>query len=192
MSLAYLALDRFRYRSAIEKAAKIALDKYDAEGDGTPDLPSSLHGNETVNELKWLCRKDCNGYVPKGWQIAIYRYVFRRHADVFGITLLGTLAAFALACGVAFSLSRWTFLKGIDTPFGAGVFFYASLGALIIPPALIWGGRFLTKWGAKRSIELDEQIAGIMVLRASQTLEPVLPQGPAQALAPPEQVEQPQ
>jgi hypothetical protein len=176
MSLAYLALDRFRYRTQIEAASRTALEKYDSEGDGTPDLPPSLLGNETVNELKWLCRKNCNGYVPKGWQITLYRCFFRRHTDVFAIVALGALSAFALSSGVALNLSRWAWFNGINNPVGAAIFFYFCLCALVVPPLLIWVGRYLSKWGAQRAIELDEQIAGIMKIRAGQTQEPVLPQ----------------
>lgn len=175
MSLAYLALDRFRYRSAVENTAKKALEKYDKEGDGIPDLPDSLNNNETVNELKWLCRKDCNGYSPKGWQITLYQYVFRQHHDVILVIALGIIATFTLVSGVAFSLNRWQWFAGANSPTSVAFFFYLCFASLCTPPLLIWGGRYLTIWGVKRVNELDMQIAGIMKFSASRTIAPVIP-----------------
>lgn len=182
MSLAYLALDRFRYRKEIESAAKRALDKYDAEGDGTPDLPPALMTNETVNELQWLCRKQCNGYAPKGLNIALYRYLYRKQGDVFTITVLGAMSAVALAAGVAFSLSRWQSIKILDKPLSIGILFYVCFFAMALPPLSIALGRHLTKWCIGRSTTLDQQIAAIMTIGVDQAQAPPLPHGPAQAL----------
>ena len=185
MSLAYLALDRFRYRKEIETYAKKALDKYDAEGDGTPDLPPALMKNETVNELQWLCRKQCNGYAPKGVKIAFYRFLYRKQGDVVTITALGAIAAAALAIGVALGLSRWQRFTALDDPVFVGIFFYICLFAMALPPLSIALGRHLTKWCIERASVLDKQIADIMALGVSQAQAPPLPQGPTQAPPPP-------
>ncbi|MEQ1726071.1 MAG: hypothetical protein ABL882_09120 [Sphingopyxis sp.] len=176
MALAYLALDRFRYREKIEGAARHALEKYDAEGDGTPDLPPSLKGNETVNELQWLCRKDCNGFTPKGLQIWLYRAIFRRNFDVFIVVFLGAMSGLALSSGVAISIGTWGWLGCFNTPWGTFVMFYICLLSLAVPPFSVWIGRYLAKWGGVRANQLDGQIAEIMKLRAGQTQPPDLPQ----------------
>ena len=182
MSLAYLALDRFRYRKDIEYSAHKALEKYDAEGDGTPDLPSALLKNEIVNELQWLCRKSCNGYTPKGSQIVLYRYLFRRQFDVGLITVLGAMSALTLALGVAFGLSRWQVLVTLDKPTAVGLFFYICFFAMAVPPFAIAAGRYITKWCVKRAGELDQQIAAMMTLGVDQVQAPPLPQGPSQMI----------
>ncbi len=175
MCLAYLALDRFRYRREVEQAADEGLATLDQEGDGKPDPPQSIENNDAILELKWLARKNCNGFKPSGFWAWIYAVLFRREVDV-GITiLLGTLSALTLATGVAMKIERWAFIGGLDAEPWIGRSFYICLAATTFPPICVYLGRHLIKWGTARSKHLDNQIAGILQLRVPDTPAPALP-----------------
>lgn len=97
ISLAYLALDRFRYRRDVEEIVLKLHEKYENDSALTEQ-----NGLEPVNELKWLCRKECNGHNPRGVYAAPYSLLYRRHADLL---IVGALAA--LCAIIVFFWHRW-------------------------------------------------------------------------------------
>jgi hypothetical protein len=178
MCLAYLALDRFRYRAEIERAANVALGTLDKEGDGTPDPPPSLENNDQVLELKWLARKSCNGFKPNHPWLWTYSFFFRNEADVFGATILAFASAAVLALGVALKIDRWPWATKFNTEPWIGRSFYICLVAVIGPPMIVWLGRKIMQWSTRRCEHLDTQIANILKLRVPTTQAPVLPDNP--------------
>jgi hypothetical protein len=175
MCLAYLALDRFRYRTEIERAANAALGTLDKEGDGTPDPPPSLENNDQVLELKWLARKNCNGFKPNHPWLWAYSVAFRNEVDVFVAAVLAFASASVLTFGVALKIKRWPFAAEFNIEPWIGRSFYICLAAVIGPPIAVWFGRKIMQWSTGRCKHLDEQIAAILKLRVPDTQAPVLP-----------------
>lgn len=153
VTLAYLALDRFRYRRAIEDAAINCHSKYEKDPGLTREAKFGVW-----NEIVWLARVSANGFRPAGFWGGIYRRIFRHHVDFFIITGLALLSAFALTVGVARNLHLWSWMEWADQPGAARVFFYVCLVATASPFLAMYGGHRCAQWGQARSAFCDEQL----------------------------------
>jgi hypothetical protein len=173
ITLAYLALERFRYRRDVEHVSNSLREKY--ENVDRLQAQSSL---EHLNEIRWLCRKSCNGHAPSGFMASAYAYLYRRHGDVFFISLLAALNAVILILGVAG-------VSAISPPVTAhwsivAAFIVCAL-AIGCPGAAVLLGRRCRSWGIARARQCDSQIT--IILRMS-ALEAVVPQDNAPGLVP--------
>lgn len=153
MSLAYLALERFRYRDAVEDHAQ----KKERQIKNASDEDTL----EVVNDLKWLCREDCNGHTPRGFWANLYRCVFRSKVDEFFIAFLALWSAFTLSTGVAFNLGIWDVLLFLNAPYVTYSFFAGCLFALGVPASAVLVGRKCVAWGAKFADHCESEIAKI-------------------------------
>jgi hypothetical protein len=164
VSLAYLALDRFRYRDDVERYAQNKKTLLANEGDA-----DTL---EVVNDLRWLCREDCNGHTPRGSLAHFYHYVFRSKADEVLIALSALWAAFTLAAGVAFNLGTWDFLLVLNRPPIANSMFAGCLFALGFPAFAVLCGRKCVTWGKSFADHCESEIAKIHKRSAQQATVP--------------------
>jgi hypothetical protein len=179
MCLAYLALDRFRYRNEVESSAQSALATLDKEGDGQPDPPQSIANNDAMLELKWLARLNCNGFSPQHPWAWVYATIFRREIDVYATIILAAIAAFCLAAGVAEEIKIWDELSYLSTMPILGIAFYVCLISIIIPPVMVYFGRFIMHWSARRTRHLEGQLVELLRDRVSRVLPPPIPELPS-------------
>lgn len=155
VSLAYLALDRFRYRDSVERYAINKHQNLLAEGQGEEDTV------EVVKDLQWLCRKDCNGHIPRGFGASFYHYFFRNKLDEFLIAFLGLVAGAALVSGVAINLGRWWIITMIDSQWLSGLLFYGCVAALGVPAIAVLCGRRSVAWGHRFANHCEGEIGKI-------------------------------
>jgi len=177
INLAYLALDRFRYRGQIEPVAERKCSKNDEEGsfDGFHDL-------DAVKELKWLARRETSEvFVPRGRGAIVYRYMFRKHQDVYFSIGAASICAFTLASGVALNVGRWQWSNLLLNPPIPGTLFYSCLLAVIIPATFVVLGRKCASWGADRIEYCTSQVAISLGALAQSARAPQVEPPPAQA-----------
>lgn len=139
VSLAYLALDRFRYRDAIEGHAVNKKKQFASANDDDTV--------EVVKDLMWLCREECNGHTPRGFGANFYHYIFRNKADEFLIAGLAVLAGFTLLAGVGITSGVWAWANAIDNLTVTSFLFYACFGAIGVPAIAVLCGRRSVHWG---------------------------------------------
>lgn len=155
INLAYLALNRFRYRDEIEPAAEKKCLKNDEDGsfDGFDDL-------DAVKELKWLARRETSdAFVPRGRAAMVYRYMYRKHQDIYFTAGATALCAFTLVTGVALNVGRWAWSAVLTNPPIPGIMFYGCLLAVLVPVALVVMGRRCARWGKNRIEYCTAQVA---------------------------------
>lgn len=139
VSLAYLALDRFRYRDSVENHASDKRRQFASANDDDT--------MEVVKDLRWLCRAECNGHTPRGFGANFYHYIFRNKADEIVIATLAALAGFTLITGVGLSSKTWPWASFLDGPSVSTFLFYACASAIVLPALAVLCGRRSVKWG---------------------------------------------
>ena len=164
ISLAYLALERFRYRRDVETVSSVLHEKY--ENDAQLGEDQTL---EHLQELKWLCRRPCNGHSPSGAWAWFYGVFFRRHFDIWLVTLLAVMSAFILVQGVAG-------LIGVTAKFTYGpalklAFLFCFL-AMSIPGGAVLLGRWTRAKAIERAHKCDDQIAHALKISAKEAQPP--------------------
>lgn len=152
--LAYLALERFRYRSAIELAAKSKRDLVKVNGDH--DII------DVVRDLKWLCRDFCNGHAPRGWWANLYRYTFRQKVDEISIAFLAGICGFTLFAGVALKDNILSWPSMFNTSEYTNALFWVCFAGVAIPALSVLCGRKCMSWGEEFARHCEEQINAIM------------------------------
>jgi hypothetical protein len=180
INLSYLALDRFRYRGQIEPEAEKKCLKNDEEGsfEGFDSL-------DAVRELKWLARREKSEvFVPRGRGAIVYRFLYRKHQDVYFAVVAAAICAFILTAGVALGVGRWNWAKFLVTAPIPGILFYLCIIAMIAPGGFIALGRRCAKWGKYRIGYCTHQVA-ISLGNLAQQAKP--PEGLAQPAPPPRQ-----
>lgn len=138
VSLAYLALERFRYRDAVERYASELKVQYKSEGEDTV---------EVVKDLQWLCRQDCNGHTPRGAAASFYHYAFRNKADEVAIAAFALIAGMTLIAGVALNLKYFWWLPYLEHPSIISFLFFCCSCALLLPAISVLCGRRCVAWG---------------------------------------------
>lgn len=150
VSLAYLALDRFRYRDAVEDHANGKNKQFESENDNDTV--------EVVKDLQWLCRSECNGHTPRGFGANFYHYVFRNKADEFVMAALSALSGFTLVTGVALTTGIWDWPAYIDNSTVATALFFACFGAILLPAVSVMCGRRCVRWGHEFANHCEREI----------------------------------
>ena len=169
INVAYLALDRFRYRRRIEPVAEEKCVLNDEQ-----DAFEGFHDLDPVKELKWLARRvSSKDYVPRGRAAAAYRYGFRKHQDIFFAGSAASMCAFTVATGVALSVGRWEWAHFLTISPFPGVLFYACLASMIIPVGVVLAGRRCANWGRERIEHCTNQVAISLGNLAKQAQPPV-------------------
>jgi hypothetical protein len=138
--LAYLALDRFRYRDKVQEFAILKRN--------SSKMPQSGYEFESVLDLDWLCGGEGRkGYVPRGLWANFYHHIFRKKIDELLISALAALCAIALCLGVALKVKILSDEFVLNTEHYAQVFYFACVFAVIFPPLSVIFGRKCVTWG---------------------------------------------
>jgi hypothetical protein len=153
VSLAYLALDRFRYRDAVEDYAKQKTRQFASE-----DEADTV---EVVKDLQWLCRDECNGHTPRGFGANFYHFFFRNKADEIGTAFLALFAAFTLVAGVALNSGALPWLSHLEERWVVNALFGTCLVALAFPACAVLCGRRSVKWGRGFADHCEAEITKI-------------------------------
>jgi hypothetical protein len=167
INVAYLALDRFRYRSKIEPLAEVRIKQN--------DQPTFVgyENLEAVRELRWLSRC-ASTFAPQGRGATTYQMLFRRHQDIYISAGFALGCGFTLVAGVAMSVGRWPWISVLTHPWLAGILFYVCVLALLTPAGFVYlGGRCL-RWALGRVQHCTEQILISMGNLARSAEPPVL------------------
>lgn len=184
INLAYLALDRFRYRQKIEPAAEIkcAENEQKLAVDGYSQI-------DAVRELEWLARRDQEPFAPRGRGAFAYRWFFRSHQDIWGCVLAVLLNGFVLAGGVAQNIGRWEITQSLNDTVPLGTLFYLQLASAALPLGLVWLGRRCVVWGQNRINHCHGQIAIFLENLAKLAQAPVIPSAANESDPPPSKVQ---
>lgn len=168
VALAYLALDRFRYRDAVERCA---LQKYrDFESSGAND-----GSFEAMRDLRWLCRNEENGHTPRGFKANFYHYFFRNKLDEIIIAMVGALSGCTLIGGVALNadVAPLSLLAAsIDSRWTCYLFFYACMMAIVLPAIAVLCGRGCVAWGSEFTDYCSNEINTVLKNSARQASIP--------------------
>jgi hypothetical protein len=167
IGLAYLALERFRYRRDVEAEATKLHEKYEKDSKLNAEL-----GLEQLNELRWFCRTSCNGYSPKGWQATVYSVFFRSHGDVFIIAGLTAMSAAIMVVGVAGAAE---IMPQVTSRFMINVGFIVCMLAMAVPGVSVLTGRRNRFWAMARARECDHQVVIALQLSAREAEAPEAP-----------------
>lgn len=175
VSLAYLALERFRYRDAVERYAKDKSGRLRNE-----DESDTV---EVVKDLQWLCRDDCNGHTPRGLWANLYHYSFRNKADEFLISVLACISGLTLVSGVAMNVGLWSWVSIFEARWISTLLFYSCFAALLIPASSVLFGRKCVSWCREFADHCEDEITKIHRRSARSASVPTLPRGTDQGEA---------
>jgi hypothetical protein len=168
VTLAYVVLDRFRYRREIEDAASVCYQKYSA-------LP--LVVGEKVpaywKEVQWLCRKSSEKFKPAGFWGGVYKRLFRGQIDFGIIVALAIFSGGTLAVGVALNLHIWSGIRWANTATAARISFYICLLATTFPFLAMYGGHRCARWGRLRADFCDRELLLYQGREAAEVLPPL-------------------
>ena len=160
--LAYLALERFRYRSAIEA---VASDRYKQFADD--EMLQRDESLDSLNELRWLCRKPCFNHEPSGIFATIYKLVYRRQFDIGLVGFLTLMCAITLISGAAKEVDFAWFQTWTKNATVVTAFFWFCVLAMVIPTASIFLGRKCVSWGHERAEHQERQVNNTLQYRAA-------------------------
>lgn len=149
LNLAYLNLDRFRYRKEIYKHACTQLDTLNGDKDQLDALPNG-HSYKFITRLGTMPdpdKKESFGFDTRddsdhsGFWWFVYRYLFEKRQDMALCYFLTGIALIALILGVANNVGQWGSLTCLFQGWVDTAGFYLLLFCLVAPIALVEIGR---------------------------------------------------
>ncbi len=179
--LAYLALDRFRYRDEIEKNANAKLEQF--------TVMSEDEGLEAVKDLRWLCRNKNTpesifsrilnwslnhnaNHTPRGFIWGIYNWTFRKKFDEFIMCILAVLCVIILSVGVTIKINFLNSLSFLNSEIYTKIGFIICFASITLPAIAVLLGRKCVKSGLALANESEEQINRIMLKAAKNATTP--------------------
>lgn len=159
--LAYLALDRFRYRSAVENGANKLKDEIGVAMEKENVLDAS-------NELRWMCREECNGHSPIGFLANAYHLFYRNSLDIKLVSGGAVVCFSVLALGAGLEIGKLGFLSFLEGSGWIGALYWFCIASSVTPVASILFGRRCAKWGVQRTAHLKKQLEQVMSHQAQQ------------------------
>lgn len=176
LNLAYLNLERFRYRDKIRSRARTELDRLN--GGGSDNTPRKLLENrwfQEVDRLAALPNHDPtgdddlrsasyrgNGPLPAGPWGRIYNGFYERHQDMYVTCILTVYSIFLLALGTAHSSG---ILISTSCWFSADLIaftFWGLVVSILAPIAFVIVGKQIVRWGKDVSKENVNGLVGLL------------------------------
>lgn len=159
LCLAYLALDRFRYRSLIQQtaASKLTEDCYKTDG---------INQTTPFKTLAWLagpiappeCLDEKIAEAPSGLYPSLYAYLFKKPADEILIVLFSLITFFILIAGVCENANVWPGLVWLVSLLDFGYILSAMIVACVAPVLLVLAGRSCVKWANEQSEKMGKEL----------------------------------
>lgn len=177
--LAYLNLERFRYRSAIRKYAQEIIRQYDENTDY-----KNLSEHSNIQFLKRLASLDDHEHIATttgtnnsswtGWGY-VYSIVFEKHRDR-KIILAGVSIALLLLClGVSHDIGHIVFLSCLFSSSIIIVSYYISLFLIFVPITLVLLGQTVVDRAKKKADGTLKDIEITMQALAKKAKMPTSP-----------------
>ena len=160
LCLAYLNLERFRYRSAIARYAREILSRLENNNDGFSSLerPKSV---KLIRRFASLTATDEPLQEWDGWWGWLYTKVFEKHFDR-RVVLIGSGASLTLLCvGVGYDiglLRGWLISANAD--WFTLIFYCLMVFFILLPISLIWLGQKIV---AKARTAIDTEFREIEI-----------------------------
>lgn len=191
ITLAYLALDRFRYRDKIQAQAAEKLNDDSLTG-------PAVHHTTAFGALIWLagseapqaCVIACDAAIsngtpkknkaPAGFKATSYDWLFRVAIGEGVVAFLSGISFIVLVAAVAVQSQVMVWLPTtLLWFFPLGVYFAALLAGSILPVLLVWLGRACVKWAENHTHEMGEEMKA-----TAQKMQGAVQDLPAPDLAP--------
>lgn len=157
--LAYLALDRFRYRTIIREGATKEL---------TPDLyqTDGVHHTTPFKTLVWLagptaptgCQNGNSPRRPQGLEPACYGWLFDKPSDEVIVALFAFISFCILLGVVCINANIASWYISLISYFPPGLLFFLLVIGAIAPVAFVLLGRRCVSWAEVQSREMAEEL----------------------------------
>lgn len=161
VTLAYLALERFRYRAEVETVAFSTKKEVGAPLEKENILDAS-------NELRWFCREECNGHTPAGFIANAYHILYRNSFDVWLVSFGATICLLTLAIGCGLELGKFSFFEFLQGRAWISLIYWICILSSSLPVVLIWFGRKCRAWSISRMAHLKRQLEHSLLADAQQ------------------------
>lgn len=182
-NLAYLSLQRFRYRSEMREAASKELKQF---GEAV-QLPTSITSHDQYKELHYLAKlsnhdgkntqKAAAVQRPKGVWAFMYFVLFEYHEDIVIVGLLTIFSIIILLGGVAHSINIWSWLLPYSHDGWTELWFWVLTLGTIAPASLVLLGRWVVRCGCARARHYGEQLGDLIKDLANRAAPPNTPEG---------------
>lgn len=170
VNIAYLSLERFRYRSKIRDHAKENLGRFKDGGSGVPSRLISNKWYKEVSRLASLGNNDSDlpkpksgpATLPDGRWPAVYAYLFEHHRDRKLCILLAFVLSALLLTGVAHQVFVLKPVRCFFTPSYIPITFWFGVVAAILPTIFMHLGSKVVRWGTHYSTECVDNLLEVM------------------------------
>lgn len=160
INLAYLNLDRFRYRKWIGDHARQEINKLNGDGTRLPDNYTSTLQYKRIERLaRFSSSENVNpatrANVPTGVKLPpglwskIYITIFERHQDRTIVTFAACIAFALLYLGSANAIGYCSRVSPYFAKGNAILALYVLLATIMIPVAFVLSSRFVVLWASK-------------------------------------------
>lgn len=193
INLAYLGLQRFRYREKIRAAAESERKIFEHAEKTAPENIKAMRYYAQLRDLCSLSNHDLDDIpgankdarINNGFWSAIYHHLYRKHRDRYIAYTGAGLAGVTLTTGVAVNIGTWSLASYLYSETSAPLWFYVLILACAAPISMVYVGRQIVFYAAGHAKECREEIEKAMQTKAQDIVIPVgVPVAPAALPAP--------
>lgn len=168
LNLAYLNLQRWRYKQQVKKIAQNALDELKEGG------KSSLNHEylNQFNTLKYLADHN-HKWRKLPASIKAFDVIFGRESDIKLSVIFAVIAFFILSVGVAHQIEIGEAFLGIATSRNTKIAFFLLMISVILPGFFVLGGRKFVEHISGFTNECAEEIASIYVEKVDTAVQQI-------------------
>ena len=167
LNLAYLNLQRWRYKEQVKSIAKKALDElHESNPQG-----SNHTGLNQFNSLMYLTG-DAHKWRKLPVFLQVFDIIFGKETDIKLSATFTVCAFIILATGVMHQIHIGRFLLPLATYGGTQIGFWILISSLGIPVAFVWGGRKFVERMTGFAKECADEIASIYVNKIDEVALP--------------------
>lgn len=169
VNLAYLNLQRWRYRQAIRGIAKRGLGELNQRQN---DDGSIVSGLPQLRGLKVLAG-DENNLNKLPVFIRVFELFFGKELDVRLGVFFSIFAVLMLTVGVAHNIGVWSSVVPISVGKWAASYFYVLIGSLVSPAISVILGRYLVEKSTEYADDCFKQLSSVYERQIAQAQLPV-------------------
>ena len=180
LNLAYINLERFRYRSKIRLHARKELERLKSKGGA--EIPEEFIEIRNYKLVKYLSalpdndadiakrgdkseEKNNEEVWPEGLWPKIYKYLFDKHQDRIFSFLMVIVSTFLLVVGVAHSIGHAQCISCLFSNEWILLSFYILVASVIFPMFFVMLGTRVVRWGtdiaSENVAELEKMMQGV-------------------------------
>lgn len=167
LNLAYLGLQRWRYRQQVREAA----DKEYATFGGNPAIIEPL---EQWTQLQVLAgHSDKRNSLPS--RLRVFEAIYGIENDVKAAFVFAVFAVFILLLGVAHNIGIWQPLTAIATKAWTTFYFYVLAFSIGLPLASVMLGRRLVNTACAHAKACTKQLSAVVATHVQALEKPISP-----------------